>query len=79
MKTRYQKNCLKLAVVFFLIAVGAAYGIVSIAYDAYDNDHGEEIRIMDGMQIFGPKDPNETDWEHHNRFEFDPDSETINC
>jgi len=74
-KTKYQKACLKLAIVFFLIGIGAAWGMVDIITDAYSHD----VKIIDGEpMIFGPKVPNDFDWEYEDRFQYKSWRKTIN-
>lgn len=82
-KTQRQKTCLKLAVVFFLIAIGAAYAMVDLVYDSYEYE--TEVQLQDGIPfdgdiwLFGPKQFDMKEWEHYNRFKYDPNSSTINC
>jgi len=63
--------------VCFLISAGATIGlgiIISDSYSCYD------VEIIDGepMKLFGPKAPNDLDWEYEDRFRYKPWKKTIN-
>ena len=81
-KTPYQKTCLKLAIVFCLIGIAAAYGMVELIYDAYSGG-SIEFTIKDGtpLDLFGPHQYqfDDKDWQYRHRFDFDPFSKTVNC
>lgn len=75
-KTKYQKTCLKIAIVCLLISGVAAWGMVDIVMDSY----GYDFKIIEGesMKIFGPKAPKGFDWEYEDRFQYKSWKETIN-
>ena len=66
-KTKYQKTCLKLFIVCFLIAAVAMWGLVDLIYDAYNPSYGIEIKFEEGrdekaIPFFGPKSPFDENW-----------------
>lgn len=80
-KTKLQKHSLVLGIIFTLIGIASAWGIVEIAHSSYEyipaNYYGDFID--DEPELFGPRRFDEFDWEYHNRFNFDSDKHTINC
>jgi hypothetical protein len=73
MKTKYQRNCLIIGIIFLAIGFGAAWEMGKLIYDSYDY-----IPLTSPIELFGPKKP-DIDWDYYDRFKFKSWNSTINC
>jgi len=76
-KTKYQRNCLIIAVVCFVISIISVVGLYQIVIESYSYD----IEVIDGvpMKLFPPRAPSDSEWEYEDRFRYKSWKKTINC